>query len=124
MSMTAKNQKTKDLLEFINSEQLDNFSYAVFDLDQTLYDYETCNQNGVSSVLKYIDENFNIDKKTALNAYLKARHSINQQLKNTSSMHSRFLYLKQMCKILSIEDSTTNTLQFYDIYWKSFFEKN
>ena len=72
MSMTAKNQKTKDLLEFINSEQLDNFSYAVFDLDQTLYDYETCNQNGVSSVLKYIDENFNIDKKTALNAQSKA----------------------------------------------------
>ncbi len=123
MSMRTKNQKTKDLLEFINSEQLDNFSYAVFDLDQTLYDYETCNHNGVSSVLKNIDDNFNIDEKTALNAYLKARHSINQQLKNTSSMHSRFLYLKQMCKILSIEDSTTNTLQFYDIYWKSFFEK-
>lgn len=28
-----------------------------------------------------------------------------------------------MCKILSIENSTINTLDFYDIYWKSFFEK-
>tara|TARA_B110000003_G_scaffold95947_1_gene98156 strand:- start:24098 stop:24766 length:669 start_codon:yes stop_codon:yes gene_type:complete len=121
--MTIKNQKTKDLLQFIDSKQLDNFSHAVFDLDQTLYDYETCNENGVSSVLKHIEENFNIDKKMSLNAYLKARDSINQQLKNTSSMHSRFLYLKQMCNILSIEDSTKNTLQFYDIYWKSFFEK-
>jgi HAD superfamily hydrolase (TIGR01549 family) len=121
--MITKNQKTKDLLQFINSEQLDSFSHGVFDLDQTLYDYETCNQNGVSSVVNFIEKNFNIDKKIALNAYLKARKSINQELKNTSSMHSRFLYLKQMCKILSIKDSTTNTLQFYDLYWISFFEK-
>jgi putative hydrolase of the HAD superfamily len=77
----------------------------------------------VSSVVNFIEKNFNIDKKIALNAYLKARKSINQELKNTSSMHSRFLYLKQMCKILSIKDSTTNTLQFYDLYWISFFEK-
>lgn len=121
--MSIKNQNTKDLLQFINSSQLDNFSYAVFDLDQTLYDYETCNKYGLSSMLKHIEISFNIDKTKVLNAYVKARKSINQDLQNTSSMHSRFLYIKKMCKILSIENSTINTLDFYDIYWKSFFEK-
>lgn len=123
MPVSIKNQNTKDLLQFISSSQLDNYSYAVFDLDQTLYDYEACNEHALLSMLKHIEKSFNIDKKKLLDAYLKARKSINQDLKNTSSMHSRFLYIKKMCKTLSIENSTINTLDFYDIYWKSFFEK-
>jgi len=123
MHVTIKNQNTKDLLQFISSSQINNFSYAVFDLDQTLYDYEKCDEHGLSSMLNHIEKNFNIDKKKVLTAYLKARKSVNQDLENTSSMHSRFLYIKKMCKTLSIENYTINTIDFYDIYWKSFFEK-
>jgi HAD superfamily hydrolase (TIGR01549 family) len=121
--MIMKNQKTKDLLQFINSEQLDSFSHGVFDLDQTLYDYETCNQNGIENVINHVNNAFNIDKRQILDTYLESRKKVNQDLKNTSSMHSRFLYLKKMSETLSIEHPIKNTVQFYNIYWDKFFEK-
>ena len=123
MDMILTNQKMKDLLKFINSEKLDNFSHAIFDLDQTLYDYNICNEKSVSSIVDFIEKNFGIDKKIVLKAYLEARKKINQDLKNTSSMHSRFLYLKKMSKTLSIKNPIQNTIKFYDIYWETFFEK-
>jgi len=121
--MIFTNQKTKDLLEFINSKELDNFSYGIFDLDQTLYNYERCNEDGVSNVINYINNKFDIDKKTILNTYLQARKKTNQNLANTSSMHSRFLYLKKMSEMLFIKDSIKNIIKFYDIYWEAFFQK-
>ena len=42
MPVSIKNQNTKDLLQFISSSQLDNYSYAVFD--------------GTSVELKYFKE--------------------------------------------------------------------
>jgi len=121
--MIFTNQKTKDLLEFINSKELDNFSYGIFDLDQTLYNYERCNEDGVSNVINYINNKFDIDKKTILNTYLQARKKTNQNLANTSSMHSRFLYLKKMSEMLFIKNSIKNIIKFYDIYWEAFFQK-
>ena len=121
--MISKNQKTDALLEFIKSEKLDNFSYSIFDLDQTLYDYEICNENGISHVINYINNKFHIDKEMVLGKYLESRKLINQNLKNTSSMHSRFLYLQKMSEMLSIENSINNTNEFYNIYWENFFEK-
>ncbi len=121
MIITDKN--TKKLVKFINSEELDNFSFGIFDLDQTLYDYERCNKNGISNVIDHINNEFNIDKRKILDIYLDARKQINQNLKNTSSMHSRFLYLQKMLETLSIEDPIENTVQFYNIYWDKFFEK-
>ena len=121
--MIIKNQKTEDLLDFIDSKELDNFSHAVFDLDQTLYNYEICNDNSVHHTIKHISNKFHIDKEIILDAYLGARKNINQNLKNTSSMHSRFLYFKRMSEILSIENSIQNTTEFYNIYWGKFFQK-
>ena len=121
--MILTNQRTEEFLQFINSEQLDTFSYGIFDLDQTLYNYEVCNHDGISHVINHINNKFDIDSKTILNTYLEARKIINEDLRNTSSMHSRFLYLKNMSEILSIENSIQNTTEFYNIYWDKFFEK-
>ena len=94
--MIILDKNTKKLMKFINSEKLDNFSFGIFDLDQTLYDYERCNKNGISNIIDHINNKFNIDKRKILDSYLEARKQINQDLKNTSSMHSRFLYFQKM----------------------------
>lgn len=121
--MSLKNQKTDLFLQFIKSARLDNFSYSIFDLDQTLYNYEICNDNGISHVINHINKKFHIDKEIILEKYLESRKLTNQNLKNTSSMHSRFLYLQKMSEMLAIENSINNTINFYNIYWESFFEK-
>tara|TARA_Y100000768_G_scaffold378748_1_gene353547 strand:+ start:1356 stop:2021 length:666 start_codon:yes stop_codon:yes gene_type:complete len=112
-----------DFFEFIDSNQLKSFQYAIFDLDDTLYNYQICNDHAISKVIDHLYFEFNIDKRTSLNTYLEARNYINNNLKNSSSMHSRFLYLKKTVEMLSLNDSFQNTSKLYEIFWKSFFNK-
>ena len=65
--MIILDKNTKKLMKFINSEKLDNFSFGIFDLDQTLYDYERCNKNGISNIIDHINNKFNIIAKLASN---------------------------------------------------------
>tara|TARA_B100001173_G_scaffold124612_1_gene108263 strand:- start:20701 stop:21366 length:666 start_codon:yes stop_codon:yes gene_type:complete len=112
-----------DFFEFIDSNKLESFKYAIFDLDDTLYNYQICNDYAISIILDHFYHEFNIDKKTSLNTYLEARNYINKNLKNTSSMHSRFLYLKKTVEVLALDNSFHNTIKLYDIFWESFFNK-
>lgn len=120
--MNYKKNKS-DFFEFIDSNQLKSFQYAIFDLDDTLYNYQICNDYAISKVIDHLFSEFNIDKKTSLNTYLEARNYINNNLKNSSSMHSRFLYLKKTLEMLSLRNSFRNTIKLYDIFWKNFFDK-
>ena len=118
-----ENKEKQNLLKFVNSKELNDFSYAIFDLDQTLYDYEECNKYGMTSFINTVNTIFGIDKEIILDTYLKSRETINTNLKNTSSMHSRFLYLKKMSETLTIENPINNTIELYNLYWEKFFEK-
>ena len=118
-----ENKEKQNLFEFVHSKELNHFYYAIFDLDQTLYDYEECNKHGITSIVSAVNKKFGIDKEIILDTYLKSRETINTNLKNTSSMHSRFLYLKKMSEILSIKNPINNTIEFYNLYCEKLFEK-
>tara|TARA_B100000965_G_scaffold286331_1_gene244194 strand:+ start:9600 stop:10265 length:666 start_codon:yes stop_codon:yes gene_type:complete len=120
--MHLKKNKS-DFFKFIDSNQLESFQYAIFDLDDTLYNYQICNDYAISKIIDHLYSEFNIDKRASLNTYLEARNYINNNLKNSSSMHSRFLYLKKTVEMLSLNNSFQNTSKLYDIFWKNFFNK-
>ena len=118
-----KNKEKQNLIRFINSKELDNFSYAIFDLDQTLYNYEECNKIAIEKITKFMKKEFGLDKKMILESYMNSRKTTNSSLKNTSRMHSRFLYIKKMLENLSIENKINYTVEIYNLYWEEFFKK-
>ncbi len=118
-----KNKEKQKLIRFINSKELDSFSYAIFDLDQTLYNYEECNKIAIEKITKFMKKEFGLDKKMILESYMNSRKTTNSSLKNTSSMHSRFLYIKKMLENLSIENKINYTVEIYNLYWEEFFKK-
>ena len=118
-----KNKEKQNLIRFINSKELDNFSYAIFDLDQTLYDYEECNKIAIGKITKFMKKEFGLDEKMILESYMNSRKTTNNGLKNTSSMHSRFLYIKKMLENLSIDNKINYTVEIYNLYWEEFFKK-
>ena len=118
-----KNKEKQNLIRFINSKELDNFSYAIFDLDQTLYDYEECNKIAIEKITKFMKKEFGLDEKMILESYMNSRKTTNNGLKNTSSMHSRFLYIKKMLENLSIDNKINYTVEIYNLYWEEFFKK-
>jgi len=118
-----KNKEKQNLIRFINSKELDNFSYAIFDLDQTLYNYEECNKIAIKKITKFMKKEFGFDEKMILESYMNSRKEINTELNNTSSMHSRFLYIKKMLEKLSIDEKINYTVQIHNLYWEEFFKE-
>jgi FMN phosphatase YigB (HAD superfamily)/ribulose-5-phosphate 4-epimerase/fuculose-1-phosphate aldolase len=91
------------------------FKYILFDLDNTIYDYENANKIAINLVLSNISENFEIEN--VKEKYEKEK-KIFQNYCNNASSHNKFIQIKKLFEKCSID---LNKLSFYyDLYIKTF----
>jgi putative hydrolase of the HAD superfamily len=93
----------------------------IFDLDNTLYNYDRCHNYALSAIIKYLYENhvnntiINIE-----NEYNIISKKIKYELYNTAASHNKNIYFKILLEKLNIN------LYFLDeinsIYWKTFYK--
>lgn len=94
---------------------------VIFDLDGTLYDYESCNAVATTAVLRAISKVFSVKERAAEAAYAAAREQINQSLYGTAASHNRLLYMQLVCERLG-QNPALEPLRLYELYWNSMLE--
>lgn len=95
---------------------------VIFDLDDTLYDYKTLDQEANRKVQDLVCKNLSIDETRYKDAYMQGRRETKEQLGNVGASHNRMLYFQKTlehldCKPLSL------SLQMYETYWGTFLTK-
>ena len=92
---------------------------VLLDLDNTLYDYETCNEYAKSELFRRIEDDLGISG--AEKAFDEARKSVKKSLEKTASGHSRLLYIGKALEALGV--SPFHSVRYHDFFWEKYFEK-
>lgn len=92
---------------------------VILDIDNTLYDYESCNKAGMEAVYIAINKIKSISKEDFLQGYDKAKKIIKQRTNNTAASHNRMLYIQNVCEILGVSP-LKYALCLYDEFWNAY----
>lgn len=94
-----------------------------FDLDNTLYAYDDCNNYAKNIVFKYLSKKFQMSTIKIKGAFNKARQLTHQRLKHTAASHHRLLYFQTLLEIVTGKTEHAETLKIYQLYWTYYFKK-
>jgi putative hydrolase of the HAD superfamily len=94
---------------------------VVFDLDNTLYDYQIAHEFALDKLIQSVSKLSGLTYQQTLKNYIRAKSKTKKILHNVSSSHSRLLYITHMTKEYNI--SSTKKLELENLYWISFFSK-
>lgn len=96
---------------------------VIFDLDNTLYDYEPCNRAGQVAVFQFLQPRLQLSGPQLQRAFNQARATIHQRLRGQAASHSRLLYIQTMIeqKLGRVEPKLA--LQAENIFWQAYTAK-
>ncbi len=98
-------------------------NFVVFDLDNTLYDYEKSNQFASMGLFQLISNDYSIDVPTVFTAFSQARNSVKQRLGRSASSHSRLLYISEALRMLDVKPNALSLIKYEDLFWNLYLEK-
>ena len=92
---------------------------VIFDLDNTLYDYDVCNSIAEEKLSEKISYEFNIEAAKARKLLENAKSNIKKNLGNeVAASHNRLLYMQNICEQLKTS-AAVHAMGLYDVYWDS-----
>lgn len=92
---------------------------VVFDLDNTLYDYDACNIMAEKNLFKTIASEFSITEDDAKHLLKNAKLNIKNQLGDeVAASHNRLLYMQNICEQVG-RNPLKYAMRFYDVYWNT-----
>jgi len=90
------------------------YNAVIFDIDDTLYDYELCHKAALKAVAIYINDS-NFEK-----AYSLVTKQYKLEVGNIASSHNRFIYFKWIKEYLKSDFSVEKV---NELYWKHYFSE-
>lgn len=90
----------------------------LFDLDDTLYDYESAHKKAMNAVYKKLNQKIKISKKDFDSKFLKSREEIHRELSGTAPSHNRVLYFQRLIEKTHNTIHPEDILALYEEYWK------
>ncbi|EKQ50528.1 MULTISPECIES: HAD-IA family hydrolase [unclassified Clostridium] len=95
---------------------------AIFDLDDTLYNYKDINEIAINKVCEYICKQLNIDKNTFYTAFELGRENTKKFMTyDCAAKHNRIIYFQKTLESLGV-NPIAYALEMYDIYWNTMLE--
>lgn len=95
---------------------------VVFDLDNTLYDYDYCNELAIESLAGFACKRFDIARNCFDAAFNRARTRVKEQLGEVGASHNRMLYMQTFLEEIG-HNPVQGALELYDVYWEKMLEK-
>ena len=92
--------------------------YLIFDLDNTIYDYEKCDTLAKNKLINYINKNYNIEKKTLIEKFNYQKNIYQDTVYSHASSHNKFIQFKKLLETLKINIKDIQDI--YDIYINEF----
>jgi putative hydrolase of the HAD superfamily len=93
---------------------------VVFDIDDTIYDYERCHRIAMLRIQKAYTQYFQISNQEFDTVFQSSKEAVKTTLGNTGSSHSRLLYFQKMSETLGFGPQILKSLEFEHIYWREF----
>lgn len=94
---------------------------VIFDIDGTLYDYQTNDVLAMKHFCTFVEKALGVDEKTFRETYTEARRIIRARLHDTAAQHSRVLLIQTALELLG-KNPFDYVLKMYDVYWNCFLE--
>jgi len=98
-------------------------SCVVLDLDNTLYSYQECHNEGLRALTSYLLPQIGLSSSRFNDAFEIARRTVKARLGDVASSHSRLLYLEQMMIDLQLGFRPSLLLQAHQMYWAAFLNR-
>ena len=89
----------------------------IFDLDNTLYDYDRCHNFSIEIVFDYIKNKYN---KICDGVYNKVSNELKNEVGPTASSHNKSIYFKHLLENLTISLSVLPIIE--ELYWNNFYK--
>lgn len=94
------------------------YKAVIFDLDDTLYDYETINKIATEKLRSFTCKKFSVTEDVFNESYSWAKIQTKALLGETGSSHNRMLYCQKTLEKLN-KNPVDGALEMYDCYWNS-----
>ena len=95
-------------------------SLILFDLDNTLYEYNTPHKLALKEVSSKISSMFSITEENFKEVFNEARKDVKNRLLSTGSSHSRLLYFQRCMEIMDLGSQPLAALDLEQTYWITF----
>ncbi len=95
------------------------FNYILFDLDNTIYNYDKSHELSLKKVITEISKEFNIPENDLNNNYVLEKKKLQNYCKNASS-HNKFIQIKRLFEKFKLNLERLN--YYHDLYNKNFIE--
>lgn len=89
----------------------------LFDLDNTLYNYDKPNEKALKAVFKVISKKINISFSKFETLYKISKAEINKELAGSASSHNRVLYFQRLVEKTHNTIDPSTVLKLYSAYW-------
>ncbi len=96
---------------------------VLFDLDNTLYEYEKCNRAALEAVIGRLSAVFSKPKETVKEVFDQSRKKVKEWLKGTAASHSRFLYFQKTVETLKGSTDVKLTQDVHHLFWGTYFNE-
>ena len=98
------------------------YKNIIFDLDNTLYNYDVCHENSINKVFKFIHSILPTKLNVSIESIKKSFYDIDKTHKiltlNTASSHNKFIKIKHLLEKYNM----TNYQEIHKLYWDTFYE--
>ena len=95
-------------------------SIIVFDLDNTLYDYDQPNTFATQTLIEKISSQESIETSDVKSALEASRMNVKERLGETASSHSRLLYIAEVYRLLNLFPNAEQFLNLEELFWESY----
>lgn len=89
---------------------------VIFDLDNTLYDYDAINGKAIEFAGKWLCSKENIAYEEFLNAFDESRKLTKKCMRDCAAQHNRMIYFQKTSEYLGL-NPIKYSLELYDKYW-------
>ena len=96
---------------------------VLFDLDNTLYHYDPCNEAGLEAAWKTLSNRHRITSHEFQNRHDIARAELARELAGQAASHNRTLFFKRIVEMTIGRSELPLTLELTECYWKSFLKR-
>jgi putative hydrolase of the HAD superfamily len=97
--------------------------YCIFDLDNTLYDYDTAHSNASEELNRYLSNILEVDFLSIKGLLNQAKELSKKLSQNTAESHSRIIYIAQLFIILGLKPDPIKLLESENLYWSTFISR-
>ncbi|MDO8634253.1 MAG: HAD family hydrolase [archaeon] len=96
---------------------------VLIDLDDTLYEYEPCNEYAVKVTLEFLSGYSKLGVEKCRKMFLESRREVKKNLPNNASSHSRLLYFKRLVEKIYGKTNPAMVLKLEKTFWNAYFKK-